>query len=124
MLTEELLMKMGDNMEMVLDQMKDAEPGSKEQLTLAEVYAKLNAVQIENENIAFNFNKQEAADEEAAKKHEEDVKEKKWRHKMDVLGIAVPAGTSLFGLGAVLVYEMRNVITSKAGMRWLGKIIK
>lgn len=124
MLTEDLLLKMGDNMEMILDQLKEAEPGSKEQLQLAQIFKELNAVQIENENIEIEFNKAEAAEIEAAKKREADEKEKNWKHKADILGIVVPAGTALLGLGAVLLFEVKDVITSKAGMRWLGKLFK
>lgn len=101
-----------------------AEPGSKEMTALNDAYVKLwEKLQKENEiELAFDKFSQEV--EDAKLRKEEDTKEKKWRKKIDVAQIVVPAATGLAGLGTVLIFEMKDVITSKAGMSWIGKLLK
>lgn len=107
-----------------MQEAQKAEPGSKEMTALNDAYVKLwEKLQKENEiELAFDKFSQEV--EDAKLRKEEDAKEKKWRKKIDVAQIVAPAATGLAGLGAVLIFEMKDVITSKAGMSWIGKLLK
>lgn len=107
-----------------MEEAQKAEPGSKEMAALNDAYVKLwEKLQKENEiELAFDKFSQEV--EDAKLRKEEDAKEKKWRKKIDVAQIVAPAATGLAGLGAVLIFEMKDVITSKAGMSWIGKLLK
>lgn len=107
-----------------MQEAQKAEPGSKEMVALNDAYVKLwEKLQKENEiELAFDKFSQEV--EDAKLRKEEDAKEKKWRKKIDVAQIVAPAATGLAGLGAVLIFEMKDVITSKAGMSWIGKLLK
>ena len=107
-----------------MEEAQKAEPGSKEMTALNDAYVKLwEKLQKENEiELAFDKFSQEV--EDAKLRKEEDAKEKKWRKKIDVAQIVAPAATGLLGLGAVLLFEVKDVVTSKAGMSWIGKLLK
>lgn len=124
MMSDELVVKMKDNLEKIADQIAEAEPGSDEQLTLVKCYKELNSTVLDEQKVTAEYERNDAAKEEAKFKREEDVKERKWRHKIDVAGIVVPALTGLSGLAAVLLFEVKDVVTSSTGRSWIGKVLK
>lgn len=111
-------------MEYYLEQARAAEPGSKEMTALNDAYAKLYEKLQKDAEIELAYRKDLPNKEEIEARKEEEAKERKHRRRMDIVQVIVPPATGLLGLGAVLLFEVKDVVTSKAGMSWIGKLLK
>ena len=53
---------------------------------------------------------------------EEDIKDRKTRNKINIAGIVIPAGITIWGTIKTLKFDQNNIITSTAGKEFTRKI--
>ena len=123
MMDEEMIYKVADTMNNILDQINAAEPGSKEQLQLVQMFETLYGTTDKEERTSFEIDKWHEDKKLTKEKAVEEVEERKKRRRIDIANIAVPAGISITGLVITLIAETTNVFTRMASKNWIGKVL-
>ena len=123
MTPQERLDKTEEVLHVVLEQIKEAEPGSKEQLTSAQVYDTLNKQLIDEQKLAFAADDQEYKKNVDDQEYSDNFKDKKWKRKMEVAGLVTSVAVPVISLATVLVAETTNVFTRLASKSIVSKVL-
>ena len=123
MTPQERLDKTEEVLHIVLDQIKSAEAGSKEQLTSAQIYDTLNKQLIDEQKLAFENDNTEYKKNVDDQDYRDNYMDKKWKRKMEVAGLITSIAVPVVSLATVLVAETTNVFTRLASKSIVSKVL-
>jgi hypothetical protein len=115
-----------DEIKAELEELSKLEVGSDEYETAVNGISKLMDRAIEMEK--FESDAKERIDSKEAeldlkyRQLEEDIKDRKTRNKINIAGIVIPAGITIWGTIKTLKFDQNNIITSTAGKEFTRKI--
>ena len=115
-----------DEIKAELEELSKLEVGSDEYETAVNGISKLMDRAIEMEK--FESDAKERIDSKEAeldlkyRQLEEAIKDRKTRNKINIAGIVIPAGITIWGTIKTLKFDQNNIITSTAGKEFTRKI--
>ena len=115
-----------DEIKAELEKLSKLEVGSDKYETAVNGISKLMDRAIEMEKIESDakerIDSKEAELDLKYRQLEEDIKDSKTRNKINIAGIVIPAGITIWGTIKTLKFDQNNIITSTAGKEFTRKI--
>ena len=113
-----------DEIKAELEELSKLEVGSDEYETAVNGISKLmdRAIEMEKSDAKERIDSKEAELDLKYRQLEEDIKDRKTRNKINIAGIVIPAGITIWGTIKTLKFDQNNIITSTAGKEFTRKI--